>query len=242
MLTRLRARARAVRASGDAGVTLAELLVTMTLGTIIGAMTMNMFLAVNTAADRTTDATVNTGRARVLIQSWSNYLHVADGTTPGSTATRFEWLGAQDMLFYANLYNRTGPVNSTGSPTMVWLRLDGAGNLVEEQFPVGSTSGAAPTVCRRLSARATSARLFTPSAGQNDLSTTDLGTVPTSGTGCQPLPVTPPSVSGTSDPVAVANLRTVTRIGIDFTLAARRGATTQQFSTDAILPTLGGTA
>jgi len=158
MLTRLRHRAQAARASGDAGVTLTELIVAMTLSTILGAMTLMVFLNVDKATSATTDRTINTSSARNAIQAWTSYLRVSDGPTAGSAVNRFEWITAGDIMFHANLYNRAtsgAGLGSTTPSTMVWLRLDSAGALVEEQFPNTAAQGTNPSICRILVAKAT---------------------------------------------------------------------------------------
>jgi len=248
MLTRLRHRAQAARASGDAGVTLTELIVAMTLSTILGAMTLMVFLNVDKATSATTDRTINTSSARNAIQAWTSYLRVSDGPTAGSAVNRFEWITAGDIMFHANLYNRAtsgAGLGSTTPSTMVWLRLDSAGALVEEQFPNTAAQGTNPSICRILVAKATAGgiatRLFTasdslgyPLTGQN------LGAATVVAAGCKPLPVTVPSLTNHPDPVAVANLQTVGSIAIDFTVSDSKGAHPLEFNSVATLPVLGG--
>src|SRR6185437_16997856 len=118
-----------------AGVSLTELLVAMGLATILGAITMQLFVYVDNSTASTTDRTVATAQARNTLQAWSGYLHVSDGSTAGSVSTRFEWLTASDMAFYANLNNRAGDASTAPTaPRMYWLRIDANGHLVEEQF------------------------------------------------------------------------------------------------------------
>lgn len=231
-----------MRSSRDAGVSLTEMIVAMTLATILGAITLQLFITVSDSSASSTDRAVNTAQARNTMQAWSGYLHVADGTTAGSASTRFEWLTAGDLLFYASLANRAGGLNTTAAPTMIWLRRDSVGNLVEEQFPSSAASGATWTVCRVLGLKVAAATLFTPyDANGNGLSSAGLGTAPTATAGCQALPVTVPSRSGAQDGVAVANLTTVASVGIGFTMSDSKGQHAQEFSSVATLPTLGGT-
>ena len=242
MLTRARRRDRAHRALGDAGVSLTELIVAMTLATILAAVTLRLFVTVNESTASTTDRTVNTAQARNTLQSWSAYLHVADGATVGSTSSRFEWLTSSDLLFYASLANRSGSLNATAAPTMMWLRRDSAGALVEEQFPNAAVAGASWTTCRVVGIKVSATALFTPlDANGNGYGSADLGTAPTGSAGCQALPVLVPSRSSTPNAVAVANLTTVTSVAMAFTMSDTKGNHAQEFASLVTLPVLGGT-
>lgn len=239
-----------LRRRDDVGVSLIELLVAMGLMTILGAITARLFITVNSSASATTDRAVNATSAGALMQAWDGYLRVADGTTPGSLTNRFEWLTANDALFYADINNRatsgTG-LTSTGSATMVWLRLDSNNALIEEQFPQNAAKGAQPTRCRRLLANAspgdgdTITRLFTAiNPLGSDMNSLDLGTAPTPTAGCQALPVTVPSQANNPDPAATANLANVTQVRINFIVVDSAKSHPIGFSSWATLPTLGG--
>jgi hypothetical protein len=246
----IRRRLAALRAGGDAGITLMELIVAMVLNTIIGAMTAGIFISINNASNTNVDRTVGTASARNTIQDWTAYLRVADGKTAGVKTNRFEWLANNDMLFYADLYNRTvDNLAVTGAPTMIWLRLDSAGKLIEEQFPSTATAGTNPTVCRRLATAVSTptAPLFTAlensGAVMNALPPTaslDLGAAPTPSAGCQPLPVTVPSQSSRPDLAALTNLQKVVSVQIDFVISDTTGTHPLEFSSRAVLPALGG--
>lgn len=232
-----------MRASGDAGVSLIELVVSMTLATILGAVTLSLFVAINSSTAATTDRAMSTAQARATLQSWTAYLRSSDGTTAGSTTNRFEWLTSRDTLFYADLFNRGTSINTVGAPTMMWLRLDSTAALVEEQFPSTATAGTSPTVCRVLTNSVTAVKLFTPyNTSGTDLTGTDLGSAPSPTAGCQPLPVTVPSQSAAPDQVAITNLQNVTSVGIDFTTTDTTGAHPLEFNALAALPTLGGSS
>jgi hypothetical protein len=216
----------------------------MTLMSIFGLLTARLFVIVESSASGSTDRSINSASAGAITQAWAEYLRVADGTTPGSSSNRFEWIGANSMVFYADLFNRATSGNGLGSTTgatMVWLRLDSNGVLIEEQFPSTAAQGTAPTNCRRLLAAVTTTRLFTAYDGLgNDLSAQDLGTPPTVGPGCQVLPVTVPSQTKKPDPVAAANLPNVSSIAIDFLVPDSRNKHTIEFKSVVTLPTLGG--
>src|SRR5438445_245157 len=91
-------RLRAVRLRSDAGMSLTELLVAMVLSTIIGAMTLGLFVKMTDTTTRSTDRTINSAAARNTIQAWTGYLRVADGPVAGSRLSRIEWLTANDIL------------------------------------------------------------------------------------------------------------------------------------------------
>jgi hypothetical protein len=250
MPTRVIRRVRALLASGDAGITLMELIIGMVLNMIIGALTVGIFLSVNNSSNNSVDRTVSTSNARNTVQDWTAYFRVADGKTAGVKTNRVEWLTANDVLFYADLYNRTVTnLTATAAPTMIWLRLDTTGTLIEEQFPSTATLNTAPTVCRRLASGVSTptAPLFTAydSSGAVMNSVTpgvglNLGTAPVASAGCKPLPVTVPSQSSRPDLAAQTNLQKVVSVQIDFVIRDTTGKHPLEFTSRAVLPALGG--
>lgn len=260
MPARLIRRARRATASRDGGITLMEVLVASTLSLILGAMTIAIFLNVNTTASATTDRTISTANARQTVQAWAAYLRVADGTTPGSRTNRIEWFTPYDILFYADINNRSvdtaNAAGVTGAPTMVWLRRDSANNMVEELFASTAAQGATPTRCRVLVQNIVDStdyqthlavplfrsfdygeNAMVPGTGPGQL---DLGTAPTPAAGCQALPVTVPSQSKKPDTNAQSNLQNVYSISIDFTVLDTKNQHPIAFSSQAFLPSLGG--
>jgi type II secretory pathway pseudopilin PulG len=246
VLSHVRRRAQAARASGDTGVTLIELIVSMTLTVVLGAMTLTLFLQISDAASGTTDRTINASSARNAIQSWTSYLRVADGPMPGSSLNRLEWITSGDLMFHANLYNRptsVGGIASTGATTMVWLRIDTKGALVEEQFLGAAPAGSDPTVCRVLVAKATAPGLFTPydrASPPSAMTGQGLGSAPTGSAGCQKLPVTVPSLQSHPNALAVANLQNVGTVVIDFLVSDTKNSHAFEYNSQATLPILGG--
>jgi Tfp pilus assembly protein PilW len=237
-------RSRAVRDTHDAGITLMELLVAMVINLIIGTLTVSIFLAVNNSSNNSVDRAVSTANARNTIQAWTALLRVADGKTAGVVTNRIEWLTSKDMLFYADLKNRsTTNLTVTGAPTMVWLRLDSSNVLIQEQFPSTATAGTAPSVCLRLAGTVSTpaAPLFTPfDATGASMTGLNLGTAPTAAAGCRPLPVTVPSQSSRPDLNAQANLQKVVSVQIDFVVRDTKGQHPIEFTSQAVLPALGG--
>jgi len=234
VLTAVRARLRILRATADAGVTLMELVVAMALSTLIGAMTLTLFLQVNDTTQTSNDRAINTAQARQVMQSWTSYLHVADGPSYGNPSHRFEWITDSDLLFYADLGNRAASTDAVSAPTVVWLRLTN-GRLIEEQFTYGTTS---PKVCRILADSVTAAPLFTAyDTTYAAMTGQDLGSpMATGGTGCTDLPS---SVSQT-DFTAVSALEDVARVQISFTITDTRKKRSAQFSSSADVPELAG--
>jgi type II secretory pathway component PulJ len=226
----------------DDGITLSELLVVMALGTIVGALTMGLMIQISDSTTSTTDRTISSASARNAIQAWTAYLRVADGTTAGTGTNRIEWLAANDMLFYADLNNRSlDSAATTSAPTMIWLRLDGKGALVEEQFASTAALGASPKVCRTLVTNVTtpSAPLFS-ALDVNGATIPAQGTAPTASAGCQKLPVTVPSQTPRPNPTVQANLQRVNSVTIDFVVRDTRNQRPLEFTSQAVLPALGG--
>ena len=249
-------RLRRVGRRADAGITLMEVLVASTLSILLGAMTIAIFLNVNTTASATTDRSISTADARNAVQAWAAYLRAADGTTTGSRTNRIEWFNAHDILFYADINNRVYDTPGvTAPPTMVWLRRDSNNNLVEELFASTANQGARPTRCRVLVSNvidytndnATALPLFgaadykgnvmVPGTGTGQL---DMGAAPTASAGCQVLPVTVPSRTQHPDAAAQANLQNVFSVSIDFTVLDTKNQHPIAFTSQAFLPSLGG--
>lgn len=116
MLSRLR------RVRGDAGVTLVELMVSMALFTLLGAMALTWFVGSNSANKATVDANITTASARNAMQSWAGLIRLAAPASGSSTAVTN--LTATSITFSANL--GALPSCSTGAcvtdaPTTVTL-------------------------------------------------------------------------------------------------------------------------
>jgi type II secretory pathway pseudopilin PulG len=239
-------RTRALHAAGDAGITLMELVVAMVLNVIVGSLAVGIFISVNNSSDTSIDRSVNTAAARNAARDWTAYLRIADGRTVGVKTNRIEWLTANDTLFYAGLYNRTVTnLTTTGAPTMMWLRRDPTGTLIEEQFASTATAGTRPRVCRRMvggvSVGTASAPIFSAIDKSGAfMSGLDLGTAPTAAAGCVPLPITVPSQSSHPDLDAQANLQNVDIVQLDFVLHDTLGTHPIEFTSQAVLPALGG--
>lgn len=223
---------------------LVELMVAMALSTILGALTLTLFVQVSNATNNTTDRTITSTQARNALQSWSSYLQLVDDpAASGLAVNRFEWFTASSVMFYADLNNRSGAVGTTSAPTMLWLRLDSAGQLVEERFPATPAHyPASPTTCRVLAFKVSATELFTPyNVAGTDLTGQSLGTAPTVGSGCQTLTSAPPSQTSNPNQLVVANLQNIASVALAFTTTDATKQHTFSFATALTLPKVAGT-
>jgi hypothetical protein len=241
----LRRRVQRVRAAGDTGISLMELIMAIVLSVVLGAITSVLFVAVDKSTAASTDRAIDSGKARNVLQSWTSYLQVADGPTAGSAVNRFEWFSPSSIMFYAGLFNRSqGSLTTTSAPTLIWLRLSSAGQLVEEQFtPIPASFPASPTTCRILSSGVSGTKVFTPfNHAGNDISAVNLGTSQSVGAGCVSIPSSLPSRAQHPDQTAAGNLQSIYTVGINFTITDSRGKHPIQFSAVAALPVLAGSS
>jgi type II secretory pathway component PulJ len=138
-----RAAARA-RDAAEGGFTVVELLVSMSLTTVIGTMLVLTFSqavsAVVGADARGADAQV----ARVALDNTSKALRTAvdpDGKGDGVVdLPAFEVAGPEEVVFYAALGNRTGTATADAPPRKVRIWRDGALLRQSETLPVTSGS------------------------------------------------------------------------------------------------------
>jgi Tfp pilus assembly protein PilW len=143
-------RQRRIRFSDDRGITLAELMVSMTLTTILGTMAVLFFVGATREGYRTVLTNQNSGDARVTLDSWTNMLRVAGWLDPNTEADRFEEITATKIVFYANLNNRatstSAPYSAPGPTTKVALMLrvsnasTGVGQLIEVTFKADNST------------------------------------------------------------------------------------------------------
>lgn len=229
MLTIVARRLGRTAAANDAGVTLTELIVAMTLSVILGAITLTLLITVNNSASATTDRTIGSAQAATTLQAWTSYLRVSDGTTAGSPGHRFEWITPTDILLHADLGNRTGSAAAV-APTLIWLRLDTTKQLVEEQFSSYASFPASYSVCRILATNVSSLTVTGYTSGTGS----DFGSnVGGSGGGCIPL-------AGIGTSGANTTLTNVTSVGLDFTITASDGTRPQEYTSLATVPVLTG--
>ena len=181
MLRAVRARLRRMRS--ERGVTLAELVVTMGLTTILGVMTVSFFVVASRIGNRTVLTNQNTGDARVSLDEWTNMLRVAGWLDPNTKIDRFEEITSTKIVFYSNLQNRS--TITYGAPTATTkialiLRVSnsstGQGQLVEVRFNPDNTTVASSRQLAALAGPTGTIPIFQPysrSGGTLDL--TQLG-------------------------------------------------------------------
>lgn len=196
------------RAGGrDAGVTLVELLVTMLIGTIIGAFTLTWFVGANKTAHATLDKDIRTTGARNALQGWASLLEVAGSpTVPGTGSGRISAISPTSITFYAQLNGTSCSTDAKCAAfglKQVGLRLQN-GSLQQSMAGAGYNVVAPSPITA-------SGCLFTLWAGQTNL-------------GCD----------GTA--LTAADLATVTRVDIAFvstdtTGRARSYSTSASFTT-----------
>lgn len=214
----LNLRATRLRARADAGISLIELVVGMTLMTIIAAVTTVFFVKFQSASDRTTDLNVGSASARNALESWIRMLTLADTPTasPGVASGRFQQITPTSIVFYANSNsNRATADGARTAPLKVALSLENR-QLVQRVY--APDSPAAPST-------------YTGNARVTYLA----GNVTTSGWLFAPYVVaTPPQLVEPNDcfgaaglcagdPAADPLLPTVIRIDLSFTVAPGSG-------------------
>ena len=229
MLTACVRRLRRTRAGGDAGVTLMELVVSMTLMTIIGSMAMTFFVGMNTATSKTTSVNQSTAGARTVLDSWTALLRVADSTVaPGSAAGRVLMVTPTEITFYADVNNRTcsSTCTAVSNPTKVDLSLAG-GQLVEKRYTYsGGAYPSTPTTTDVLASGASaSGWLFTPYVNGNPPTFTAQNLCPGGSLGL---------CTGTTGADAV--LDTIVRVDIAFSIQPTSSDAPQSFAASAALP------
>lgn len=258
MLSFLRSRIRSA-AHGDAGLTLVELLVAMVLSTLVGAMTLLTFIGASSASSATGDRMTGTADARTTLQQWQSLIQVAD-TAPtgptdcssGTTSHRFEWIGMDDILFYANVDNRPSDGSCT-APDMYWLAMRD-GTLLQAQYSLNA-SGWTLDGCKVLSQKPnvtfSSPALFTANRG-GALPGVDTGQVWSadgpfrSVTTCSAAPTSLAANWVTTlqqanpDGTALEVLKAITNVGIDFIASDQTGKHTQEFA--GVAAVYGGTS
>jgi hypothetical protein len=134
----------------DRGVTLAELMISMILTTILGTMAVMFFVGASHAGYKTVLTNQNSGDARLTLDSWTSMLRVAGWLDPSLQADRFEEITSTKIVFYANLNNRatavSGSFSAPQATTKVALMLrvstpgTGMGQLVEVTFKPDNTT------------------------------------------------------------------------------------------------------
>jgi type II secretory pathway pseudopilin PulG len=220
MLSLRAVRRRLAGVHGDDGITLTELVVTMTLMSIVGALSLSFFLGSSASDARTIDSAQTAAGARNAVTAWSGLLQVADSTSPGGTDDRITALTPTSITFAADLDNRptcsTAPCPTTAT-TPVTLAL------------VSTTSGTTTTtqLVQTITRTSGSTRLVQVPAG-----------VAAAG-GCLFRPYDATNAQLPCSGLTVAQRATITRIDIAFTVTPQTGPV-QTYRTSVAVP--GSTA
>ena len=228
MLSLSTLRRQLARVHGDDGITLTELVVTMTLMSIVGALSLSFFLGSSASNARTIDSAQTASGARNAVTAWSGLLQVADSTNPGGTDDRITALTPTSITFAADLDNRptcsAAPCPTTAT-TPVTLAL------------VSTTSGTTTTtqLVQTIARTSGSSKLIQVPAGAA------LAPVPVGSSFGQCL-FRPYDLTGTALPctgLTVAQRSSITRIDIAFTVTPKTGPV-QTYRTSVAVP--GSTA
>jgi type II secretory pathway pseudopilin PulG len=212
--------------------TLVELIVAMTLGTIIAAAALSVFMGTITSTTHTSNTVINAAQARNVLQSWSEMIRVADSPDgAGTSSGRFGQVGPSTAIFYADLANRSG-ATAVGAPTMVQLALTN-GQVVQSQYT--ATNGAAPYT---YPSTPTSTQILMgcpPTTTSNGCATPGQVTALTftayyPNSGCSTTDLTSADLC-TIDPAATPSLQDAVAVGISITVAPADGGASQSFST-----------
>jgi type II secretory pathway pseudopilin PulG len=212
--------------------TLIELLVAMTLGTIVAAAALSTFIGTITSTTHTSNTVINSAQARNVLQSWSEMIRLADSPDgAGTSSGRFDQIGPSTTIFFADLANRSG-TSPAGAPTMVQLSLTN-GQVVQSQYT--ATNGAAPfsypstptstLILMGCPATTTSNNCATPG---KVTALTFTAYYPNAG--CSAVNLDSAGLC-TIDPVSTPSLQDAIAVGISMTVAPADGGASQSFTT-----------
>ena len=149
-MTRGRHR-RGTRLHGDAGMSMIELITAMAVSSILGAMTLFVFVSLNSASSSSVDRSLSATQARVILSSWSGLLQVAESPLRDTDEfPAFEKITSTAVTFYASVNNRSTTSTAFTLPTRVSLFTED-GDVIEERFqPTATGWPTTPTVRRVL--------------------------------------------------------------------------------------------
>lgn len=225
MLTQLRSRLAST--TGDSGISLSELLVTMGLMTIAGSMATAFLVTSSKASNMTLERGYNVSQARLTLDSWTNLLKVTDSIyAPGSKKGQFVRITPTEIKFYASLNNRDNA--GFGTPTLVDLSLEN-GELVERHYD-GAT-GALRSTRNLASGAAATGWVFTPYAGTSKLPLTEQDCLSGSAHVDGFCGAFDSASSGTA--AGETQLETVTRVDIAFTVTDHANLAPTSFTSSA---------
>jgi hypothetical protein len=225
------------RVARDTGITLAELMVSMTLTMVLGTMTVLFFVSASHLGSATILTNQATSDARITLDSWTSMIRVAGWLDLPDKADRFELITPTEIVFYANLNNRNAADLTNVQPvTKVALMLnapsEGAdGQLVEIRFASDNTT---PLSVRQVSVNAgptDGAWIFTPRDQSGGLVDTSVKGCVIAGSPAEGLCAKAPTApsAGILDPILAPGTHNVVS-----------GPRTGDGSVDGVLSNIGG--
>ena len=118
----------------DEGITTAELIVAMAIGTILGMMTLAVILGLSKASDASIERSEMSTTARTALDSWTNLLAVRESPVQDeSDVPSIEQISTDSITFYAAIDNRPLGTNDIFPSTRIVVRPEGRG-IVEERY------------------------------------------------------------------------------------------------------------
>jgi hypothetical protein len=130
----------------DDGMTMMELVVAMTITTIVGTMCLVFFLTTENTGYKSVLTNQAVGDARTALGTWTSFIRVAGWLDPSTKTDRFEEITPTKIVFYANLNNLSTADQTTAKPTKVVLLLRvtnptlGQGQLIQIIFGPDNTT------------------------------------------------------------------------------------------------------
>ena len=135
----------------DAGMTTLELITAMTISSILGAMTLFVFLSLTSGAASSVERSLSASQARVVLSSWNSLFQLAESPVREvQVIPAFEKVTTTEVIFYSSIDNRDRDSEAFDLPTKVRLSVTG-GEIREQRFEAeGSGWRESPTVSRVL--------------------------------------------------------------------------------------------
>lgn len=241
-MLRERGAAHGTASADDAGMTVIELVVAMVLTTIVAAMSLAFFVNSLGASTTTTNTTTDTSLARNTLDSWTALIRLADSPqVSGTSADRFEQIGPSDLVFYANINNRTA-LGARTAPVKIWLSYTGS-QLIERRY-LADNPNADPTISTptystypntpvSTTIKVGCASGTTTCATPGAVSAASFTAYYTK-TGCLSGNLSAGNLC-TVDPAATPSLQDAVAVGISISITAPGGNTTQTFTSLAAI-------
>ena len=219
-----------MRADDDAGITLIELILSMVISLIVLGTATTFFVGMLQQSSASATNTTNTSLARVALDSWSSLLSVADSpTTAGAVTGRIASLTSTNVVFYADINNRTGTSGRT-APTEISLTIAN-GQLTEQHYAPTTPTAATSTYPTTPTSTIYLAGCLKNSSSACITATGQVGSGSAGFTGYTSCATGLCALAAGS-----TAYDTIVAVGISFTMTDPHGGVTNTFSTIASLP------